>query len=169
MKDKMKRKSTLQSKSDSNQMLDSDNVYKSNIAMNYRNLETIMNSSSTSIVQQPFNGVFKEMDVMSNGTLFHKTKPRGTSCYSNNMYKVNSKRPFTGSSSRQYMMSQYSEHRGPSQTIQITDSSFASNFPFFSTFSMKEDQSRNDVYEKPGATRAKTPGLMGNSSQEFEN
>ena len=67
------------------------------------------------------------------------------------------------------MVSQYTDKRGPSQTIQITDNSFASNFPFFSTFSIKEDQSKNDIYEKSTANRAKTPGLIENSSQGFEN
>lgn len=157
---------TLNCKSDSKKRKENDDKNVRLLKLKYRNFDAFTHKHGVSIVQYPFTGVFKEMEVMNNPTLFHKT--RGNSINESKMNTVDPRRTYTGSGSRQALMSQYSDQKQPSQMVKILDSSFGSSFPFFSTSNANYDVYRGEFRDAGNSERAKTPALMTQESEPFD-
>lgn len=146
------------SKTDSLHSIDSESS-PSKPQTKYRNFENIINSSGQSVVQYPFSGNLKQMEVMNNQTLFRKTTHK-QSLYSTNPKPLIPKRPVTGSGARHYTISQFSDQK--IEGMKIMDSSFGENFPFFSTTSNKDEKGYNTAFmqtETEESNRAKTPAI----------
>jgi hypothetical protein len=157
---------TLICKSDSKNEKEHASRNNRRLQLKYRNFDAFTHKHGISIVQYPFTGAFKEMEVMNNPTLFHKT--RGNSLNDSKMKTVDARRTYTGSGSRQALMSQYSDHKQPSQMVKILDSSFGSSFPFFSTSNANYDAYRGEYRDTGNSERAKTPALMTQESEPFD-
>ena len=96
------------------------------------------NMRTNTIVQFPFQGGFRELDVMNNANLFRKTTKLRENSLNSHINALELRRPNTGLSSKPHI-GKLSDQESANGMVQNMYSSFGTNFPFFSTENLKEE------------------------------
>ena len=110
-----------------------------------KNFETIINAHNKDVVQYPFKGTYNPIEVVNNHTLFKRTRQKHSIGYhqSNDKVLLNN----------------------ASKTI---ESSFGSNFPFFTNSDQKSVDYDSIYNPTQKSDRAKTPALNSINSQMID-
>ncbi|CAI2365552.1 unnamed protein product [Moneuplotes crassus] len=116
------------------------------------------------VVQHPFSGGKRDVNVMNNTSLFRNTtKLKGTSGESV-LINDDTQPPNTANKLAQTLLT---EKESNTQAVQILDCSFSSNFPFFSRETSKEDLQNQVQKDQELTSRAKTPAIESHQSQRI--
>jgi len=164
---KVNRVTSANTRSDWNNISERAKKQARKLQLKYRNTESVNYSSGWLIVQLPFSGTYREVDVMNNQTLFSKTVNRDKILSSHNSNTLERKEIFSGSRTRHMKLSQYTDQK---QTLpdKGLNSSFGSSFPFFSSVNMNYETEKNEDYASRSQSRVKTPFIEKYESEDME-
>lgn len=120
--------------------IENESLYDNRIPARHKNYETIKSCHGASVIQYPFSGEYRPLKVVENPTLFRRTKQRQESMTDSCSKTIEPRKTFCGFGSKNFTASQFSDLKTPSQDPKCMDSSFGSNFPFFSKVDTKDEE-----------------------------